>query len=185
MRVKALCLVLATAFCLAASTAAAQAVPSAGEPGSATLVKQLVTAMSAMKLEAIAAKDPTDPTRIIAALAFPGVQLLVMSSQHPSADYLNVQIGRKAFMGVYEALQHGVPESRLFFHDIGCDGFVPGDYVDIFYEGPNQRTMFNGNWEAQSLTAAAYAEKQKAAEAQYARALTVLLDAVKKMTTNP
>jgi hypothetical protein len=202
MRVKALFLVLAAAFCLAASTAAAQTVPLVGEPvalpavpavsaapvvppESSILVKQLVTAMSAVKLEAIAAKDPADPSRTIAALAFPGVQLLVISSRHKSVDYVNMQLGKKDFRGVYEALQQGVPESRIFFHDIGCDGLVSNDYVDIFYEGPTQQTMFDGNWEAQSLTETAYLEKRKEAEAKYAHALSVLLDAVKKMITTP
>jgi hypothetical protein len=202
MRVKALFLVLATAFCLAASTATAQMVPLVGEPvglpampvvapapvvmpESSILVKQLVTVMSALKLEAIAAKDPADPGRIIAALAFPDVQLLVVSSKHNSIDYLNMQLGKKEFREVYQALQQGVPASRMFFHDIGCDGLVSNDYVDIFYEGPTQRTMFDGNWAAQSLTEAAYLDKQKEAEAKYAYALSVLLEAVKRTTTNP
>jgi hypothetical protein len=202
MRVKALFPVVATAFCLAASTASAQTVPLVGEPvplpgvpglsaapaaipESSTLVKQLVTAMSALKLEAIAAKDPADPSRIIAALAFPDVQLLVMSSQHKSLDYLHLQLGKREFREVYRALQQGVPASRIFFHDIGCDGLVSSDYVDIFYEGPTQRTIFDGHWEAQSLTEAEYLEKRKEAEEKYAHALSVLLDAVRRTTTNP
>jgi hypothetical protein len=201
MRVKALFLVIAAAFCLAASPAA-QTVPLVGEPmplpavpvvsaapaempQSSTLVKQLVTAMSAVKLDAIAAKDPADPGRFVAALVFPGVQVLVISSHHKSVDYVTMQLGKRDFREVYDALQQGVPESRLFFHDMGCDGFVRNDSIDIFYEGPTAQTLLDGDWAAQSLTETAYDAKRKAAEAQYAHALRVLLDAARKITTTP
>jgi hypothetical protein len=205
MRVNTLFLVLAAGLCLATSTAAAQMVPLVGEPvpvpavpavpavsatpmatpKSAVLVKQLVTAMSDVKLDAIAARDPADPSRIIAALAFPDVQLLVISSQYKSAEYLDMQLGKKDFRRVYDTLQQGIPESRIFFHDIGCDGFGTGDNVDILYEGPTQQTMFDGNWVAQSLTESAYLEKRKEAEAKYVHALSVLLEAVRRMSTKP
>jgi hypothetical protein len=208
MRVKALFLVIAAALCLAASAPAAQTVPLVGEPmalpavpavpaaaavpaapaeipQSSILVKQLVTAMSALKLDAIAAKDPAEPGRFVAALAYPGVQVLVISSRHNALDYVTMQLGKREFRSVYEELQRGVPEGRLFFHDMGCDGFVRNDSIDIFYEGPTAQTLLDGDWGSQSLTETAYRIKQKAAEAQYVHALRVLLDAAKKMTTSP
>ena len=202
MRVKVLFPVIAAAFCLAASTPAAQTVPLVGEPmalpampmvaaapaeipQSSILVKRLVTAMSAVKLEAIAAKDPADPGRFVAALVFPGVQVLVISSHHKSVDYVTMQLGKREFREVYDALQQGVPESQLLFHDMGCDGFVRNDSIDIVYEGPTAQTLLDGDWAAQSLTETAYDAKRKAAEAQYAHALNVLLDAVKRITTTP
>jgi hypothetical protein len=201
MRVKALFLVIAATFCLAASTPAAQTVPLVGEtmalpavpvssapaeiPQSSILVNQLVKAMSAVKLDAIAAKDPADPGRFVAALAFPGVQLLVISSRHQSLDYVTMQLGKREFREVYDALQRGAPEGRLFFHDMGCDGFVRNDSIDIFYEGPTAQTLLDGDWAAQSLTETAYQAKRKAAEAQYTHALSVLLEAVKRITTTP
>ncbi|MEX2662431.1 MAG: hypothetical protein WD227_10890, partial [Vicinamibacterales bacterium] len=178
MRVKVLFFVIAAAFCLAASTPAAQTVPLVGEPmalpavpvaaapaeipQSSILVKQLVTAMSALKLDAIAAKDPAEPGRFVAALVFPGVQVLVISSRHQALDYVTMQLGKREFRSVYEELQRGVPEGRLFFHDMGCDGFVRNDSIDIFYEGPTAQTLLDGDWAAQSLTEAAYQAKRKA-----------------------
>ena len=166
---------------------AAPVVPAAPAeiPQSSILVKQLVTAMSALKLDAIAAKDPADPGRFVAALVFPGVQLLVISTRHQSLDYVTMQLGKREFRGVYDELQRGVPEGRLFFHDMGCDGFVRNDSIDIFYEGPTAQTLLDGDWAAQSLTETAYRAKRNAAEAQYAHALSVLLEAAKKMTTTP
>lgn len=178
MRVKCVLSAAVVALCLTASMPAARAFNDP-EPKSAALAKQLVAAMAARQIEAMAAVDPADPTRIIAALSFPGVQLLVMSSEHKALDYLKLQIEKRQFRDVYDSLQYGPPASRLFFHDIGCDGFVPGEYVDLFYEGATTRTMFDGNFMAQSLTELEYAAKRRTAEEKYVHSLTVLLEAIK------
>lgn len=184
MRVKVLFLVVTTAVCLVAPPVAAPAT-SEEAPRSAALVQQLVAAMETLKLDAIAAPDPQAAGRVVAALSFPGVQLLVMSAEHQSLPYLKGQIAKREYREVYEELHRGVPASRLFFHDMGCDGLGQGDSVDIFYEGPTQRTLFDGNWIAQSLTETGYAEKLKEAEAKYVHALTVLLDAARRQMTTP
>ena len=183
MRLKVL-FVLTTALCLAAPPLAGSAT-SQEAPQSAALVKQFVAAMQTLRLDAIAAPDPADPDRVVAALVYPGVQLLVASAAHESLPFLKTEIAARHYRDVYEDLQRGVPESRIFFHDMGCDGLGQGDNVDIFYEGANGRTLFDGNWEAQSLSEAAYAEKRKSAEEKYVHALTVLLDAARKMMTQP
>lgn len=178
MRVKAS--LLAVAILTVALLPAAPAF--AGEATkSPALVKQLVSAMQARQLEAIATPDPAEPGRIVAALSFPGVQMLVMSTRHKAADALQAQIAKRQFRDVYEALQLGYPDGRVFFHDLGCDGFGNDDFVDIYYEGAKQKTMFDGNYMAQSLTEEAYAAKLKEADEKYAHALKVLIDAVKKL----
>jgi hypothetical protein len=183
MRVKAL-LVLITAICVVAPPLAGPAA-SQEAPQSAALVKQLVAAMQTLRLDAIAAPDPADPDRVVAALVYPGVQLLVASAAHESLPFLKTEIAARHYREVYEDLQRGVPASRVFFHDMGCDGLVEGENVDIFYEGADGRTLFDGNWDAQSMSEAAYAEKRKSAEEKYVHALTVLLDAARKMMTRP
>lgn len=150
------------------------------ETQSAQLVKQLVSAMTARQLDAIAAPDPEEPGRFLAALVFPDVQLLVVSSRHRATDYITQQIGKKQFREVYGMLQDGAASTRLTVHDMGCDGIVGGN-VDIFYEGATEKMMFDGKWAEQSLTEAAYLLKQKDADQKYTRLLTVLLDAVKKI----
>ncbi|HVL67505.1 MAG TPA: hypothetical protein VM364_09605 [Vicinamibacterales bacterium] len=170
------------AMALAASLAAAPAVRGDSEAKSPLLVKQLMSLLAARQMEAIATVDPADHGRIVAALAFPGIQLLVISSHHKNADYLQMQITKRQFREVYDALQHGTVQGRLFFHDLGCDGFAhDGEYIDLFYEGASQRTMFDGNWMAQSLTQAEYEALRKKAEEKYAAALTLLIDATKKV----
>jgi hypothetical protein len=105
---------------------------------------------------------------------------MVMSTRHKAAEYLELQIGKRQFRDVYMSLQDGIAEGRLFFHDLGCDGFGTGD-LDIFYEGAKGRTLLDGNWMAQGLTEAEYTEKRRAAEEKYVRALSTLLEAVKKL----
>jgi hypothetical protein len=178
MRVKVLFAAAMVAVCLVASSS-----PAAGQQGasatSPVLVKQLVAAMAARQLDAIAASDPDDAGRLIGALIV-GDQFMVISSFHKASDYLELQLTKKQFRDVYLSLQDGTADGRLFFHDLGCDGFGVGD-LDIFYEGAKGRTMLDGNWMAQGLTEVEYAQKKGTAEEKYVHALTVLLEAVKKL----
>jgi hypothetical protein len=170
-------LALSAVVCLAlmAGSATAQT-----ETKSALLVKQLVSAMNVRQLDAIAAPDPDEPGRFVAALAFPEVQLLVVSSRHRAADYITLQIGKKQFREVYGMLQDSTASTRFVVHDMGCDGIVIGGSPDIVYDGA-EKTMLDGKWLEQSITEAAYREKQKDADEKYSRVLTILLDAVKKI----
>lgn len=162
--------------------AASVTVMAAEERGSPQLVKQFVAAMSARQLDAIAVPDRNEPGRFIAALVFPDVQMLVVSSRHESADALARQIASKRYRDVYLALHNGAPEGRLFFQDMGCDGVQDeAPDADIFYEGASGRTIFDGNWQTQKLTPAAYAKKQEEADEYYSRALAQLLDAVRRI----
>ena len=49
---------------------------------SAVAAKALAEAMDAAKLDSIAAPDPADPGTFVAALYFPGSQLLVVSAKY-------------------------------------------------------------------------------------------------------
>lgn len=167
------------AICLVAMSIPAAAQEN-GPAKSPALVKQLVTAMAARQLDSIAAVDPEEPGRLIAGLVV-GDQMMVMSARHKASAYLEQQIAKKQFHDVYISLQDGIPASRIFFHDLGCDGFGADDTLDIFYEGLKARTMLDGNWMAQGLTEQEYADKARAAEEKYTRALIVLLEAVKKL----
>jgi hypothetical protein len=178
MRLKVLTGAATVAMCLVAlsTPAAAQETRPATSP---VLVKQLVTAMAARQIDTVAAIDPDETGRLLGALIV-GDQLMVISTRHKAADYLEQQIVKRQFRDVYMSLQDGIPEGRLFFHDLGCDGLGNAD-LDIFYEGARGRTMLDGNWMAQGLTETEYADKRRTAEEQYVKVLTALLDAVKKL----
>lgn len=163
-------------------TLAAPALHAGSERTSPPLVRDLVAAMTARQIDAIAAPDPSEPGRFVAALVFPGVQLLLVSSRHQAAAALADQITKRQFRDVYVALQHGIADGRIFIHDMGCDGVRDdAEDVDVLYEGAGGRTIFDGGWEAQQLTEAAYVEKHQKADEHYARALNVLLEAVRRL----
>lgn len=152
------------------------------EGSSPSVAKDLVSAMTARQMDAIAAPDPDEPGRFVAALVFPGVQMLVVTARYPSPERLQQMIARRQFREAYSELQEGTATNRLFFHDMGCDGLgTESDGADVLYEGSTAQTVFDGKWDAQSLTASAYAEKFKTADERYTRVLTVLLSAVKRL----
>lgn len=149
---------------------------------SGTVAKDLVTALSARQMDAIAMADPDEPGRFIAALVFPGVQMLVVSARHPMPALAQQQVAKRQFREVYSTLQEGAGVGRWFFHDMECNGLAgTADGADVFYEGTDGRTIFDGKWDTQSMTEAAYIEKHKVAEEQYNRALTLLLAATKRL----
>ena len=71
------------------------------ESKSAALAKQLSTALDMAKLGAVAAKDPSKPGMFIAALYFPGTQLLVVSAQYAVPMLLDEKITKKDYREVY------------------------------------------------------------------------------------
>jgi hypothetical protein len=73
---------------------------SAQDSRSAQAVRSLTAVMSMHQQTAIAAKDP-DTGEFVAALFFPGVQLLVVSAPSSASAFLDEQIAEKNFQEVY------------------------------------------------------------------------------------
>lgn len=178
MRVR-IALVLSAAVLVGAAGAA----PRADAPASVELAKQLVAALSANGMDAIAARDPDAPDRVIAALAFPGSQLLVVSAAYPDAAAMDGWLAHRMYRDVYSVLQQpSVSNGKLFFQDLGCDGLQAGAdaAVDIMYENGSTQTIFDGDWKKQKLSQAAYQERARSADQKYAHLLRALLEAAQK-----
>jgi hypothetical protein len=159
----------------------------AGDARSTPAAKQLASLMTERKLDSFAARDPQDADRFVAALLFPGVQLLLVSAQSPSAAALDALLASRNYREVYAALQQPASAaSRIFFIDMGCDGLQEdGGNVDVMYEGGTSQTLFDGNPDKQKLSRSAYAEKLARADEQYARLLTALVASINAPTTEP
>ena len=167
---------LALAISLALLTQPAAGAPS---PASGDLAKQLVTALSSSGLDAIAARDPEAPGRVVAALAFPGSQLLVVAAPYRDGATVDAWLANRMYRDVYSALQQpSITTGKVFFQDLGCDGLRPGGdgSIDIMYEDGKTQTIFDGNWKKQKLSEAEYQKRVKSAEERYARMLTALID---------
>jgi hypothetical protein len=158
--------------------------PYAAPLASHEAARDLVRALDAVGSNAIAAADPQAPRTFIAALYIPGSQLLVVSARHPDADGVAYRVVSGQHRDVYLDLQGTpTPQDKFFVQDANADGILsarPGSgQVDVLYEDGVRQTLFNGDFRAQHLTAAAYDEKLAEADAQYARLLRLLVPAVR------
>lgn len=157
----------------AAATAANQSAP---------LVPQLIQTMKAASLDAIAAPDPMEPGRFVAALYVPG-QLLVVSAKHPSTAAIEQRIQQKMYRDVYLDLQ-GTPtaDGKFFVQDADEDGIVDASRgegsVDVVYRDGKTTFLFNGDAKAQKMSGADYEAALNQADADYARVLGILKLAV-------
>ena len=91
------------------------AAASAQESKSAPLAKELAAALDAAKLDSIAAKDPSAPDLFVAALYFPGTQLLVVSAKYSVPQLLNERLTKREYRDVYLDLNGAsVPDTKVF-----------------------------------------------------------------------
>jgi hypothetical protein len=168
--------VVAVALALASThPAAAQVTQSRSAAPAAALVKMLTE----KGLDAIAAPDPTEPGRFIAALLFPGTQLLVVSAKYPAPSAIQKLLAEKDYRSVYLDLQGAASmQGRFFVQDMQADGLMPsadhGGSFDIVYENGVTSTTFDGDWQAHKMTEQEYDSKYNAADQRYADMLTAL-----------
>jgi hypothetical protein len=161
------------------SLAAPAAAPAAPGTSGAT-VKELAALLSAKNQTAIAARDP-DTGAFVAALFYPGVQLLVVSSTPPAPDSVAAQLAAHNYQDVYASLQDGSAQhGRLFVQDLGADGLADGgESVDIVYDS-GQQVVFDGNPKSHKMSEKAYRDAFSSADTRYARMLTVLVNEARR-----
>ena len=157
---------------------------SAQESKSAPLAKLLAAALDAGKLDSIAAKDPADSDRFVAALYFPGTQLLVISAKYSVPQLLSDRLGKKEYRDVYMDLNGAsVADSKIFIEDPGADGLKARREDNQAFdqvEMSGKRTMFDGDWKKQKLSEQDYMKAFSTADERYAQLLAALLAEVKK-----
>ena len=156
----------------------------AQESKSAPLAKQLAAALDAAKLDCIAAKDPAAPDVFVAALYFPGVQLLVVSGKYTVPQLLVERLNKKEYRDTYLDLNGAaVPASKVFLEDPGADGLkAKREENQPFdtYEADGKRTMFNSDWKAQKISEQEYMKAFATADERYMQILTALIAQLKK-----
>lgn len=151
---------------------------------SSRVAKRLAAALDAAKIDSIAAKDTTRPGTYVAALYFPGTQLLVISAQYTAPALLDQKLLKKEYRDVYLDLYGApMPGTKVFIEDFGADGFKvkpDADAAPDSYEAGGKRTAFDGNWNAQKLSESEYQQTFTAAGDLYTKMLTALLDQLTK-----
>ena len=159
--------------------AAPAAVATAQESSSASVAKELTALLDKGKLDAIATKEAAEKDRYIAALYYPGMQLLVMEARYPVPVLLDEKLLKKDHREIYLDLNGAsLPESRLFIVDLGANGLQAkreeNRPYDI-YETKAKRVQFDGDWKTQRMTEEEYMRVFAEVDGAYARMLTALV----------
>jgi hypothetical protein len=181
-------LLISAVVVLSASTPAASL--SANDPlsRSAATVGRLTVLLDQLRLDAIAARDPEDATRFVAAFYMPGSQLLVVSSPYPIPAVIEKKIAARQYMDAYADLQTIRDHTGQFFVvDMQADGLRQqvrlSDLFDSTSVDGQAPVVFDGKSEEQQLTEEAYEARFAADDARYARMLTVLINELARKTT--
>jgi len=156
----------------------------AEDPKSAALAKELVQALTAAKLEAIATADPANAGVFVAAMYIPGTQLLVVSAKYSAPTLLVDRITAKDYQAVYVDLQSAsIRGSKIFVMDQGADGLAAkpsGDQAaDSFDEG-DKSVSFDGEWKKAKISEADYTKSFASADERYTKMLSMLVAQLKK-----
>jgi hypothetical protein len=152
---------------------------------SAGAARGLVRLLDGSGATAVATADPSAPDVFVAALYIPRGQLLVVSGRHPSQEAVRYRIAMQQYREVYLDLQASpAREGKFFVQDANADGILSaatgsGD-VDVLYEDAVRQTLFNGDPRRQGMTPAEYDARLAAADATYARLLTLLTSELEK-----
>jgi hypothetical protein len=178
--VRRLVVVLTVALCLPAA-ARAQDVKSAD------VARQLTQLLDSKKLDTVAIADAQNPGTFIAAMYFPGTQLLDVSAQYSAPAMLTELLARKDFRGVYVELSSAsVQSSRLFVRDAYANGLMvkpSGEQPADSVETAGKEATFDGGWKKAKMTEADYLKSYADADAAYARALQSLVTHLKSSGT--
>ena len=154
------------------------------EGKSAPLARQLAAALTAAKLDSVAAKDPVHQGRYIGALHIPGVQLLVIAAEYSAPALLDSRLAKGEYRDIYIELNAAsVPGSKVFVEDLSANGLFakPADNTLMdMYEASGKRLMFDGEWGRQKMSEQEYMKRYAGADERYAEMLTVLIAQLKK-----
>jgi len=180
---------LILAFIVAFAVAFALVTLSAEEPSqSAAPAASVKALLEQLKMDSIAARDPEEPGRYVAALYIQDSQLLVISAPYSVPAALDRLIASGSYRDAYLNLQ-AVQEHRghFFVVDSSADGLKKVPDVDQPFDSTTidgaVMVMFDGRWDAQKLNEAAYNSMFVKDDARYARMLMILANELKKKTT--
>ena len=170
--------VCAATFVLYPAFAQAQAPASKSAP----LASELVKLLDSMKLDSVAGSRSTD--EYVAAMYFPGSQLVVVKAKTTVPDRMKYLILQKSYKDLYVELNGAVDQtSKTFISDLGANGLQfkreknqPFDSVDAV----GKTTAFDGDWRKAKLSEQEYTKIYTAHDEDYSQTLQALLETLKK-----
>lgn len=164
-----------TAACTFSCTAALAQTTKSAAPA-----EQLMKALEQHNLTYVAAKDPDEAGRFVAAMRLGSDQLFVISASYEQPVLVNERLLNRDFQWVYQELNSASKrDGRLFVQDLGLPGLQPTrvkhQAFDVVFESVVRRTVFDGDWKAQQLSRETYDTTFARVDAGYAHALDALV----------
>jgi hypothetical protein len=169
----------ASAILASASLAAAQ------DSQTVSLTKELTALLDRGKLDSVAARVQGSEDAFVAALYFPGSQLLVVSAKYSAPALLREKILLKKYRDVYLDLNSATdPSTRTVIEDLQADGLHArrdaDDPFDFYTKGTSARVPFDGQWKKRKVSEADYQKAFSEADAAYTRMLQALIAELKQ-----
>jgi len=149
---------------------------------SSELAKQLGQLLDQKKMDSFAAADAQNAGVFVAALYYPGTELLVVSAKHFNPPVMADKLDKKQFQDAYAELNAGATAgTKLLVMDTFADGLSakPGNGNAPDSIDGTTSTTFDGNWKKAKQTEEDYMKVFQAADTAYAHALEVLLAKLK------
>jgi hypothetical protein len=170
-----------SAIALAAFLLAPAAV-SAQESKSATAASELVKMLDSKKLDSYAVKG-TSPNEYVAALYFPGTQLLVVSAKFDSPFRADSLLEMKDYRDLYIELNSASqPQTKVFVADLSANGLQPKKQGNLFdtADVAGKSYNFDGDWKKAKITEDDYTKAYSTTDEQYSHMIQALLGGLKK-----
>jgi hypothetical protein len=152
------------------------------ESRSATATTEFVKMLDSMKLDSFAVKG-TSANEYVAALYFPGTQLLVVSAKFDSPFRADSLLQMKNYRDLYIELNSASqPQTKVFVADLSANGLRPKkdgnlyDTADIAGKSYN----FDGDWKKAKISEGDYTKAYSTTDEQYSQMIQALLGGLKK-----
>ena len=148
------------------------------------LARELTTLLEQQKLDAVAARQAGSADRFVAALYFPGSQLLVVSATYAAPPLLNEKILLRRYKEAYMDLSAASdPTTKVLIEDLRADGIRPiraeDQPFDVYTRGTTGAFPFDGEWKKRKLSEEEYRKTFGEADAEYVRMLESLIAQLK------
>jgi hypothetical protein len=149
---------------------------------SAPLASELVKLLDSMKLDAVAGSRGVN--EYVAAMYFPGSQLVVVNATTSVPDRMKYLILQKSYKDLYVELNGAVDQaSKIFISDLGANGLQfkreknpPFDTIDT----AGKTTALDGDWRKAKLSEQEYTKMYVAQDEAYSQMLQALIETLKK-----
>jgi hypothetical protein len=170
---------LVVAGLVPAGIAGAQPAAAAGTAASVKELGTLLASAGGAGPRFIAAEDPTDPSRFVAAMLLPDLQLLLVSAAYKAPVLLRERVLTRKYQEAYQDLQAAsVPDGKIVIEDLLANGLAvrpaKGQAADAATLSGKAFT-FDGAWRKAKVTEADYTSAFDKAEKEYARVLGLLI----------